>query len=220
MHTSTQISTAQLLVQLEWRYATKKFDPTRTIPASVWEAVEQALVLTPSSFGVQPWKFLVITNRELKEQLVPHTFGQRQVADASHLVVFAAKATFTAADIDTYIARIASVRQGDTSAHETYRQRLVSTLIDGPRAQNIFEWTAQQSYIALGNFLTSAALLGVDACPIGGFNPDEYDRLLGLKDRGLRSVVVAAAGYRHPEDKYADLPKVRFESTQVIEHRS
>lgn len=219
MHTTTPISTAQLLTQLEWRYATKKFDSTRAISTPVWEAIERALVLTPSSFGVQPWKFIVITNHDLKEQLVAHTFGQRQVADASHLVVFAANATVTKEDIDAYIERISTVRQSSVATLEPYRQRLIGTLIDGPRAKGISEWASQQAYIALGNFLTSAALLGVDACPIGGFNPDEYDKVLGLSERGLRSVVIAAAGYRHAEDKAADLLKVRFDATQVIERR-
>ncbi|PAW79968.1 MAG: NAD(P)H-dependent oxidoreductase [Verrucomicrobia bacterium Tous-C9LFEB] len=218
MHTTTHISIAQLLTQLEWRYAVKKFDPAQVIAPEIWTAIEQALVLTPSSFGVQPWKFFVITNRQLKEQLVAHTFGQRQVADASHLVFFAANATVTLSDIDHYIRRIASVRQSDIESLEPYRQRLISTLVEGPKAKTIFEWTSQQSYIALGNFLTSAALLGVDACPIGGFNPAEYDKVLGLTERGLRSVVVAAAGYRDPEDKYASAPKVRFDPTHVIEH--
>ncbi len=218
MQTSEPISSSQLLNQLHWRYAVKKFDPARTIPDPLWNTLEQALVLTPSSFGMQPWKFFVITNRELRARLVEHSAKQPQVTDASHLVVFTAKTKITITDIDEYAHRTAEVRGVELSSLDTYRHHLISSLIEGPESKNIFQWTSRQAFIALGNFLASAALLGVDACPMGGINPAGYDAVLGLEELGLQTLVIATAGYRHPEDKYGHLKKVRFETDEVVVH--
>jgi nitroreductase len=213
------IGADQLLEALHWRYATKSFDPSRTIDAATWQALEQTLLLTASSYGLQPWKFLVITDPALRADLRPHAWNQSQITDCSHLVVLLSKRTITAADADRLIAATAAARSLDPAALEGYRRMIQVDLIDGPRSQVIEDWAARQVYIALGNLLTSAALLGVDTCPIEGFSPAEFDRILGLENSDHRSCVVCACGHRSPDDKYASLAKVRYSADALIEHR-
>lgn len=206
-----------LLQQLRWRYATKKFDSTKTIPAADWDALEETLVLTPSSYGLQPWKFIVVTDPAIKQKLVPVSWGQQQLADCSHVVVFTIKKNLSAADVDRYLERIAQVRGGTAQSLATYRKMMVSDVIEGPRSAIVNEWATRQVYIALGNFMTSAALLGIDTCPLEGIEPAKYDEILGLPARGLATMVACAAGYRATDDKYATLTKVRYPRESVIE---
>jgi nitroreductase len=212
------VTNETLLAQLNWRYATKKFNPTRKISAEDWRTLEEVLTLTPSSFGLQPWKFIIITDPATKDKLVPASWNQRQVADASHVVVFAAKKDLRPEDVDHHIARIAKVRGVPVASLDSFRQMIIGSLFNGMRDGELVEWTRRQIYLALGNFMTSAALLGIDTCPMEGFEPDKYDEILGLSTRGLSATVVAVAGYRAADDKYAALPKVRFPAEEVIEH--
>ena len=218
MNTRT-VSNDTLLAQLNWRYATKKFDPAKSIPDSDWAALEQALILTPTSYGLQPYKFLILTNPALRAQLVPASWGQTQPVDCSHYVVFAARAQNTEADVDRYIARMAEVRGAAPEALAGFKKVLMGDVVHGARGQAALEWAARQAYIALGNFMTSAALVGVDTCPMEGFEPAKYDEILGLPAQGFRAVVACAAGYRAADDKYAELPKVRFPASELIDRR-
>jgi nitroreductase len=213
------IAIADLLAAQRWRYATKTFDPARRIPADQWQALEECLVFSPSSYGLQPWKFLVIDDPGLRQELRPHSWNQSQITDCSHLVVLLAQRTVTAADADRFVASIAAARGQELSALDTYRQMIQVDLIDGPRAAEIACWATNQLYIALGNLMTSAALLGIDTCPIEGFSPAEYDRILHLEASPYRSRVVCACGYRSADDKYAGLAKVRYLASELIEHR-
>ncbi len=213
------MNTAELLTALNWRYATKVFDSTKKIPAYTWTALEESLVLTPSSYGLQPWKFLIIQDKELREQLVPHSWRQRQVADCSHLVVMATKRTMTEADIDANLIRIAEVRGGTPDALAGFRKMLIGDVVTGERSQYITVWAKMQAYIALGQFMTACALLGIDTCPMEGFVSEKYDEILGLEAQGFTTAVLCPAGYRSADDRYASLPKVRFKSSDVIEHR-
>ena len=213
------IPVEQLLESLRWRYATKVFDPQQPIDAATWQALEQALVLTASSYGLQPWKFLVITDPAVRAELRPHSWNQSQITDCSHLVVLLSKRTISPADADRLIEATAAARGLETTALAGYRQMIQVDLIDGPRSRIIEEWAARQVYIALGNLLSSAALLGVDTCPIEGFSPAEYDRILQLEGSDYRSCVVCACGHRSADDKYASLAKVRYSATDLIEHR-
>ncbi|MCC6231248.1 MAG: NAD(P)H-dependent oxidoreductase [Verrucomicrobiales bacterium] len=208
-----------LLRQLRWRYAVKSFDPARPIPAATWEALEEALVLTPSSFGLQPWRFLVLTDPALRRQLVPHSWGQSQVVDCSHYVVCCLRRGLGLGDIERYLQRISEVRGGEVARLAGLRSLLVKTLVDGPLQSSIDEWAARQVYIALGNFMTAAAVAGVDTCPMEGIEPARYDEILGLTATGYATVVCCAAGYRSASDKYASLPKVRYPRSEVIERR-
>jgi nitroreductase len=212
------IATDTLLAQLQWRYATKSFDPARKIPPADWAALEQALILSPSSYGMQPYRFIVITNPEVKEQLVPFSWNQKQPAECSHYVVFAARTENTEADVDRYLARIAEVRESAVDSLGGFRKMLLSDLVAGPRGKIAHEWATRQAYIALGNFMTAAALVGIDTCPMEGFVPEQYDAALGLPEQGFKSVVACAAGYRLESDKYATLPKVRMPASELVTH--
>ncbi|MEB3248494.1 MAG: NAD(P)H-dependent oxidoreductase [Merismopediaceae bacterium] len=215
----THLAPNDLLAILNWRYATKQFDPSKTIPSETWSALEDALVLTPSSYGLQPWKFVVITNAELKAQLRSHSWNQAQVTDCSHYVVFAIKKNLPIEHIDRFIESTATTRGISTESLAGYRNLMIGDIIHGPRSLHANEWAIRQTYIALGNFMTSAACLGVDACPMEGIDPPQYDKLLGLSAQGYATVVACAAGYRSETDKYAHLAKVRFPKSEVLDIR-
>jgi nitroreductase len=211
-------SIKQLIAALEWRYATKVFDANRKIPGEVWAALEKTLVLTPTSYGLQPYKFLIISNPAKRAELLPHSWGQKQVVDASHFVVFAARTQMTAADVDKLIDRTVAVRKLPDGALNAYRSLIIGDLVNGPRGQTAHDWAARQAYIALGSLMTAAAVFLVDACPMEGLVPAEYDKILGLKDSGYATVVACALGYRAAGDKYASLAKVRFETKDLVQY--
>jgi nitroreductase len=168
---------------------------------------------------MQPYRFLVLTDKALREKLVPLSWGQRQVVDSSHFVVFLARTEVKAEHVDEFVQRIATVRGTTPDALKGYRDIIVGDVVNGPRQAVAPEWAARQAYIALGQLMTAAALLGVDACPMEGFSPADYDEALGLKGTGYRSVVACALGYRAASDKYATAPKVRFPVETLIERR-
>ena len=209
---------ADLIEILNWRYATKQFDPTKKIPSDVWEALEDALVLSPSSYGLQPWQFFVITDPSVKAALRPYSWDQSQVTDCSHHVVFASRNVIDEAFVDKYIDRIAEVRGVTPESMKFYKEMMSSDILNGPRSKWVQKWAARQVYIALGNFMTSAALLGVDTCPMEGMDPAKYDEILDLPAKGFSSVVACPAGYRAETDKYSSLPKVRFDKTDLIQY--
>ena len=200
---------------LHWRYATKRFDPSRSIPAETWASLEQALILAPSSFGLQPWKFLVVTSPEVRRALVPQSWGQTQPVESSQYVVFAAQTNVTVEYIDHFLARTVEVRGGSVEALAGYRGMMVNSLTSRSEAE-LTNWATHQVYIALGQFMAAAAVLGVDTCPMEGLVPSEYDKILGLVGTGYKTVVACAAGYRALDDKYASLAKVRFPASELI----
>jgi nitroreductase len=205
----------EVLAQFRWRYATKKFDPAKKIAPELWVKLEQAAIHSPSSYGLQPWKFVVVADPEVRKKLHEVSWKQAQILDASHLVVFAAKNPPTPADVEEYVTRIAQVRSATVESLNEHKQRMLGSLSRMDAAQ-AHQWATRQTYIALGFFLSAAALMGVDACPMEGFQPEKYDEILGLKVRGLGAVVLAAAGYRSTEDKNAEFAKVRFEPKDVV----
>ncbi len=209
-----RISNEQLLNQLRWRYAVKKFDPTRRIPAADWKALEEAIILTPSSYGLQPWKFFVVTSPEVKAKLPPESWGQSQVNDASHVVVLAVRRDMSEAFVDSYMARMAEVRgQGNDML-----KKIILGSASKMTPEMILQWNTHQVYIALGNLMTSAAMLGIDSCPMEGITPDRYDEILGIGAQGYRTIVACPLGYRAEDDKYAKLPKVRFDAADVVQY--
>lgn len=214
----TPISQTQLIDALQWRYAVKKFDSAKKIPAATWAALEESLVLAPSSFGVQPWKFVVVDNPALREKLVPASWGQTQVVDASHLVVFALKQDVGEEHIDRYMARTAEVRGTTVEAMAPFKNVIMGSFA-GARAKGFLDtWQSRQVYIALGQFMAAAALLGIDTCPMEGLEPAKYDEILGLAGTGYMTLCACPAGYRAADDKYATTPKVRFPLSEVIAH--
>jgi nitroreductase len=211
------LTTDQLLASLRWRYATKKFDPTRKIPAATWDAIEESLVLTPSSFGLQPWKFLVIGDPGMRANLALESWKQPQVTDASHYVVLTARTDLAAADIDAWMARMAEV-QGTGPEAVAMLRGMIEGFAQAMSHEARHAWNIRQAYIALGQLMASAAVLGIDACPMEGISPTGYDHLLGLEGSGYATVVACALGYRSADDKYAVMPKARFERSRVISH--
>ncbi len=210
------LSPEALIETLHWRYATKKFDPAQKLDAAIWGALEEALVLSPSSYGLQPWKFIVVQDPALRAQLKEQSWGQSQVTDASHLVVFTHRTDLTEADVDRFLARIVEVRGVSAESLGGYRQMMIGNLVDGPKRATIADWTARQAYIALGQLMTAAAALGVDTTPMEGLDPKAYDKILGLEGSGYATAVVCAVGRRAADDAYAALPKVRFAKEELV----
>jgi nitroreductase len=203
---------------LHWRYATKKFDAGRRIPHETWAALEEALVLSPSTFGIQPWKFVVVTDHATREKLSAAAHGQRQPLDCSHFVVFAARKGLGAEDIDRYWSRAAEVRGVSKESLKNYADIITGSIEHARKAGHLDAWMSRQVYIALGVFMASAALLGVDVCPMEGIEPPKFDEILGLTALGYTALCCGAAGYRSVDDKYAVAPKVRFRAEDVILH--
>jgi nitroreductase len=203
-----------LVSALNWRYAVKTFDASGRVPLHKWEALEEALVLSPSSYGLQAWKFLVIEDKNLRAKLRSASWDQSQITDADKLVVFLVKKDAGPADVQRFVDRIAEVRGVPAAALEGYRQMMLQPMSLPP--EQVEAWLTRQVYIALGNFLTSAALLGVDACPMEGFDKAKYDEILSLHAQGWRSVVVATAGVRASDDAYAKNKKVRYPKAELV----
>lgn len=208
--------TKQLLDALQWRYATKVFDAHKKISTEVWDALEKTLVLTPTSYGLQPYRFLVVQDPAKRAALLPHSWGQKQVVDCSHFVVFTARTEMHATDVDKLIHRITEVRGVPAAALESYRGMMLGDIVNGARGKVAHEWASRQAYIALGNLMTAAAVLGVDACPMEGLAPAEYDKILNLHGSGYATVVALALGYRSTADKYASFAKVRYQSQDLV----
>ena len=208
----------QLVAVQHRRYATKKYDPSRTIPPDLWAALEETLLYSPSSTGIQPWRFLVVGKESRHKVLAASGYNNQIVADASHLVVFAARRDLGTEDMERYMASFISIRHLEGDAAQKAHARALGFMSHLPPDFDAFRYSAFQVYIALGNLLTSAALLGLDSTPIGGFDAVAYDRILGLDGTPYRSVVLATVGYHAEDDSNAKVPKVRFPLDQVVLH--
>lgn len=212
------MSPDELLDSLKFRYATKRFDPSRQIPEAEWSALEQSLVLTPSSFGLQPWKFIVVNDPDLRARLKARSWNQSQVTDASRFIVFATRTDLTEADVDRFFATLAEAQGRDLESLAGYRN-VVIAFTTAMTQESRHAWNMRQAYLALGQFMTAAATLGIDTCPMEGMEPAGYDEELGLVGTGYATAVACAVGYRSSEDQYAAAPKARFPHAEVIEHR-
>lgn len=196
-----------ILSLLNWRYATKRMTGKK-IPQEKVEVILESIRLSASSIGLQPYKIVVIENRELLEQIKPLAYNQAQITEASHLLVFAAWENVTNEAIEEYLNRTAQERNVSLESLNSTKEYLVG-LTKNTADQN-FNWAARQAYIALGTGLIAAASQEVDATPMEGFNPSALDELLGLKEKGLKSISILALGYRDSaHDWLASLPKVR-----------
>jgi len=204
-----------LLECLQWRYATKVFDKEKIIAPDTWAAIEKSMVLTPSSFGLQPWKFITITCQKTKTALLEHSWNQSQVTDCSHMVVLCVRDTMGEQEIEQWLDALAATRGVSRDSLEGYAAMMHGFFANMNRDQTL-AWAKNQVYIALGQLMTSAAVIGVDACPMEGIVPAEYDRILGLKNSGFATSVACAMGYRSDDDSYATLPKVRYPESEII----
>lgn len=212
---SPSLNPSQLVQALEWRYATKLFD-TKKLPADLWTALEKSLQLAPSSFGLQPWKFFIVSDPAVRAKLRPVSWNQSQVTDASHLVVFTHRTEMTEDDVNAFYNQMVADRKADASQLEPYRQMMLGGVVKGKDAKSQREWAARQVYIALGQLMAAAAMVGVDTCPLEGIDAAQYDQILGLKGTGYETVVACAVGYRSADDKYASLKKVRFPAARLF----
>jgi nitroreductase len=210
------ITASQLVEALNWRYATKKFDSTKKIPAETWDALEQSLVLAPSSIGLQPWKFFVVTDPDVKTRLQAASYRQAQIADCSHLVAIAVRRGLDADHVDRHIARMVEVLGVTSESLAKFRAMTMRNLETARAKGTLDAWQEHQVFIALGQFMASAALLGIDTCPMEGIEPAKYDDILGLAGSEYTTSVACAAGYRMPDDKYATMKKVRFKTEDVV----
>ena len=213
------LSPDAVLAALRWRYAVKKFDAARGLTDQQWQKLEGALLLSASSYGLQPYRFVVVQDPVLRARLKEASYGQSQVTDCSHLVVFASRLDITEADVEHYLARIGEVRGVERAHLEKFGSVIKGDVVHGPRHAVIQEWCARQAYIALGNLMTVAALTAVDVCPMEGFDTAKFDEILGLGGKGLAAVVLGAVGHRAHDDGAASLPKVRMPAQEVVEHR-
>ena len=207
---------SDLISKLQWRYATKKMDASRAVPQEKVERILEAIRLTASSSGLQPYEVIVVTNPEVRARIVPHAWGQAQITDGSHLLVFAAWDNYTAERINRMFDLVNDERGLRNEGWEAYRQKLLATYV--PRdAETNYQHAARQAYIGLGTALIAAAEEGVDSTPMEGFDPDAVDEILGLRARGLRSVILLPLGYRAAQgDWLVDLKKVRRRRADFI----
>lgn len=215
--TNTKERHEEILTQLNWRYAVKKYDPAKNISDSDWETLEEAMTLAPSSLGLQPYKLIVITDQATKERLRPAAFNQSQITDASHIVVFAYKKTYGDEDAERLIKRIAEVRGQTRESLEDYEKTVKASAKRATDGGYMEIWNSRQAYIALGFLLQTAALLGIDATPMEGFDPAAVNDVLGLTE--YSAVAIAALGYRDADNDWlATLKKVRLPRHEIVEH--
>lgn len=200
---------SDLISKLEWRYATKKFDPSQLVSQDKIDFILEAIRLSATSSGLQPYEVLVITNKAIREQIKQVAWNQGQVTDSSHLLVFAAWDNYTADRINSMFDLTNDIRGFKNEGWENYRASLLNTYPQRDAETN-FQHAARQAYIGLGSALIAAAELKVDSTPMEGFDPAKVDEILGLKEKGLRSVLLLPLGYRADEgDWLVKLQKVR-----------
>jgi nitroreductase len=198
-----------------WRYATKKFDASKKVSAEDLEILKEAIRLSPSSYGLQPYKVLIIENAEIREQLKPVAWGQNQITDASQLIVFANKTQFGDAEIDSFIESISQVRGIPVESISGYGDFMKSKIT--PLEDEIKNtWTSKQTYLALANLISAAAELRIDVTPMEGFESEAFNEILGLKEKGLNASVIAAIGYRHDDDLTQLYKKVRKTNEELF----
>jgi len=198
-----------------WRYATKKFDTTKKVSNEDLETLKEAIRLSASSYGLQPYKVIFVENPEVRAQLQPAAWGQSQIVDASHLVVFANITDFGDKQIDTYINNVAVTRGLPIDALQGYSDFMKSKISTLP-IENRNVWTSKQTYIALSNLLNAAAELNIDVTPMEGFEPAKFNEILGLEALGLNASLVATIGYRHSEDDTQNYVKVRKSNEELF----
>lgn len=207
-----------LLSALQWRYATKAFDAQKKVSDDDLAELLEALRLSPSSYGLQPWRFIVVSDPELRVRLKGHAWNQGQVSDASHLIVLCGRKDLPPEYIDDYIADMAAQRGASVESLAGFRELLLNAT--GSRTpEGVREWSARQVYIALGFLLAACAEKGIDSCPMEGFDAAAFEKELGLTDTPWHPVVLCPIGYRAAGDAHATRKKVRFSADQVIERR-
>lgn len=205
-----------VLQALNWRYATKKFDPSKKVSDADMLTIREVLRLTPSSYGLQPLKYLIIENSDLRRTLRQHAYDQSQITDASHLIVICAYNDIGEDDIDAHIDTIATVRNTDIAGMSGYAEFMKRTIVPMPEETKL-SWNTNQAYIALGQLLLALAVMEIDATPMEGFDNKAFDALLGLPEQNLHAVLLCPIGYRSPDDQAQFNKKVRKTENELFE---
>lgn len=203
------------LAQLNWRAAVKSFDQTKKVSDGDFDKLLEAARLAPSSSGLQPWKFVVVKNPEIRQKLREAGYGQAQITEASHLVVMCSKTDLPLSYVDKYIKYIASERGVDVAALAAF-QTMISGSVSRQTPEQLANWNARQVYIALGVLLSACAVAGIDACPMEGFDNAQFDEILGLSKLNMASRAIVAIGYRSETDALTKMKKVRFPKNEVV----
>ncbi|KQS45637.1 MULTISPECIES: NAD(P)H-dependent oxidoreductase [Flavobacterium] len=204
-----------IINNLNWRYATKKFDASKKISNEDLEKLKEAIRLSASSYGLQPYKVLIVENPELRAKIQPAAWGQSQIVDASHLIIFANETNFGDAGIDSFADNIVATRGIPAESIQGYVDFMKSKISTLP-VETRNHWTSKQTYIALANLLSAAAELKIDATPMEGFEAEKVNEILGLDKLGLNTSLIATLGYRHEEDATQHFKKVRKSNEELF----
>ncbi|GGW22819.1 NAD(P)H-dependent oxidoreductase [Arenibacter certesii] len=205
------------LDNLNWRYATKKFDTTKKVSPEKLESLLDAISLSASSYGLQPYEIFVIEDKAVREKLKPAAWGQAQITDSSHVIVLAHQSTFGEELVDNYLEKVSATRNIPLKDLGGYADFMKSKLVTLPESEKA-SWTARQAYLALGNLLSAAADLKIDSCPMEGFDAPDVNEILGLTEKGLNAAVLVAIGHRSEEDTTQHNKKVRKPKKELITH--
>lgn len=205
----------QVLDSLRWRYAVKKFDDGKIVPEEKIDTIKEAFNLTASSYGLQPFKLVVIKNKEIQNQLVEHSWNQKQVTQASHVLVMTVPKSYSTEEVSSYFNRVKNIRNTPDEIINPFQEFLTNTVASKSQ-EELLAWNKNQAYLAMGNLLTVCALEEIDSCPMEGFIPEKYDEVLGLEGQNLTSVLVLPIGYRAEDDYMKSQKKVRKNLEEVI----
>ena len=204
-----------IINKLQWRYATKAFKPDKIVSTEKMDIIKQAFNLTATSYGLQPIKLLVIQNKELQETLMPHAMNQKQIIQASHLLILCIQTTIDKDFVTNYFDRVHKIRNTPKDILKPFEAFLIDDF-EKKSQQDIENWAINQVYLALGNLMTVCAMEGIDSCPMEGFIPEKFDAVLDLEKKGLKSVLLLPIGYRAEDDMFADFKKVRKTITDSV----
>ncbi len=205
----------QIIDKLKWRYATKKFDANKMVSPKKINTLKEAFNLTATSYGLQPLKLVIVSDKAMQEKLVAHSMNQEQVKDASHVLIICIEKTVDTPHIQRYFEQVKAIRGTNDEILNPFKEYLIQSFSEKTEDE-INTWMIKQAYISLGNLLTVCAVEKIDSCPMEGFLPQEYDRQLGIDKMGLQSVLVLPVGYRAEDDFFAGLKKVRRGVDDVV----
>ncbi|WP_047545670.1 NAD(P)H-dependent oxidoreductase [Psychroserpens sp. Hel_I_66] len=200
---------------LKWRYATKKFDSSRILSKEKINILKHAFNLTATSYGLQTLKLVIVLDKEIREQLIKHSYNQKQVVDASHLFVICIEDDVVDSHVTDYYDNIKKIRSTPETILAPYRNDLMK-MMSNMTVKERQEWSIRQAYIALGNLMTVCAVERIDSCPMEGFIPKKYDEVLNLEEKNLKSVLLLPVGYRADDDMFSEFKKVRKQLSETV----
>jgi len=210
-----QIIPMNIIDSLKWRYAVKKFDSEKQLSETKVNTLKEAFNLTATSYGLQPLKLVVVKNKELQKKLVAHSWNQKQIEQASHVLVICIPKNYTSKEVENYFNLAQKIRKTPTEVTKPFQEFLTKE-IDSKTQDELFLWNKNQAYIALGNLMTVCAVEKIDACPMEGFIAEKYEEVLNLTEQNLSAILVLPVGIRANDCYMKDLNKVRKEVSEVV----